>query len=132
MFEDSSILFWCGKSYRIRDIDISRTCIDCCLNNLQEEIQLSSSSVLWREFNHFKLRTCIRDMLLNSFQNLFLALIELILAVNRTGGDKDVNLWILGILEGLVTSINIRLDRAGQTSHRCFLQGLSNLLHCRK
>ena len=111
-------------------IDISRTCIDRCLNDLQEEIQLCSSRILRREFDHFKLRTGIGNMLLNSFQNLFLALIELILAVNRTGSDKDVNLWILSVLEGLVTSINIRFDRACQTSYRCFLQDFGNLLNC--
>ena len=111
VFEDSSVFLWRCKSYRIRDIDISRPCINRCLNNLQEEIQLCSSRILWREFDHFKLRTGIRNMLLDSFQNLFLALIELILTMNRTGSDKDVNLWILGILKCLITSINIRFYR---------------------
>ena len=112
VFENSSIFLWRGKSYRIRNIDISRSCIYRCLNNLQEEIQLCSSRILRRKFDNLKLRTGIRNMFLNSFQNLFLALIELILAVNRTSSDKDVNLWILGFLEGFITSINIRLDRA--------------------
>ena len=132
ILEDIPIFLWCDKSYRIRDIDIRRTCINSCLNNLQKEIQLCSGRIFRREFDNFKLGTGIRDMLTDCFQNLFLALIEFILTVNRTGSDKDVNLWILGVLESLVTSINIRLDRASQTSYRCFLQYFSNLLHCRK
>ena len=129
VFEDGAIFLWCGESNRIRDINIRRTCIDRCLNNLQEEIQLCSGRILWRKFDNFKLRTSIRNMLTDCFQNLFLALIELILAVNRTGRDKDVNLRILGILERLVTSIYIRLDRTCQTCHCCFFQDLGNLLN---
>ena len=129
VFENSSVLCWCRETDCIRNIDVASTSIDCSLDNLQEEIQFRPCRIFGREFNNFKLRTRIRNMLFDGFKNFFLGLIEFKLPVNGTRCDKDVNLRILGIFQGFIASIDIRFNGASQTCHSSLGQDLRNLLH---
>ena len=132
VFENGTVLRWCRETDCIRNVDIASTSIDCSLYDLQEEIQFCPGSIFWREFHNLKFWASVRNVLFDRFKDFFLGLVEFKLPVNRTGCDKDVNLWILSILQGFITSINIWFDRTSQTCHGCLGQDLGNLLNSRE
>ena len=129
VFENRAIFCWSCETDCIRNIDVASTSINCSLNDLQEEIQFRPGRIFRRELHNLKLRACVWNVLFDGFKNFFLGLVEFKLPVNGTGCDKDVNLWILGILQGFITSVNIWFDRTGQTCHGCLGQDFCNLLH---
>ncbi len=61
-----------------------------------------------REFDDFKLRTCVRNTYSLIASKSLPCSYKLILAVNRTGSDKDMNLRIPASLSVPHNSINIR------------------------
>ena len=56
-------------------------------------------------------------MLLDGRQDFFLGLVELELPVDRAGRNEDMALRELGILQGFIAGIDIRLDRTSQARH---------------
>ena len=71
-------------------------------------------------------------MLLDGRQNFFLGLVELELPVDRAGRNEDMALRELGILQGFIAGIDIRLDRASQARHCGLCHHFGNSLNRRK
>ena len=132
IFENMTELFRSCKTHCIRNINISRTGINCCLNNFQEIIELCTSSIFRWKLNNIKTFTRISHMFFDNLKNFFFWFLQLKFTMNRTCCNKDMTLWEFCILNSFITSINIRLYRTSQTRNCCSSHSSWNLFYSLK
>ena len=117
-----------GIADGIRDVDGARPGGNCRFNGAAEEIDVAARAVLARPLHISAQVPRQAHTVGNRFQHLLGLHPQLILHMQRAGGNKGMNAGMRSTLEGLGSAGNITLLRAGKATNAGITDGCGNAL----
>ena len=120
---------WAGRGVadRVGDVDRGRPGPNRRLHDLAEEILFRPGGVFRREFD-------VRTVPGGAFHaghglldDLLLVHLELVLPMDRAGGEEDVDPGVLRVLDGLPRPVDVLVPATGQSANRRAAYDLGNL-----
>lgn len=116
--EHAADFFRRGKAHRVRQIDRGGTGSDRHARHLGQEILFGAGGVFGGELDVVDIAARQRHMLVHRLQHLLAAHAQLVLAVQRAGGQEDMQARIGGCLQRTCRGFDVGLQAARQHRQR--------------
>ncbi len=116
MGEDFAVAGRGGVADGVGEIDGGCAGFHRGLHDLFQKFQFGPARVLRRKFDVLGVLQRLFDRLDADFNDLFLSLFQLVIAMNLAGGAKDVNAGVLCAADGFTGAVDVLGDAAGQAA----------------
>ena len=117
-----------GIADRVGDIDGRGPCIDRGLDHIAHEIHVAAGCVFGRELDVIGELAGQLNAVYRHLQDLFPAHLELLVHVEITGGDKDMDAGAGSLLEGLPCGFDVFFSSPGKAADCRPIEALGNQL----